>query len=626
MRRICNIVTTFLILTLLAAIPAFAVDTVKKVPTRDEMENKYKWNLEDIYPSTAAWEADFAKAESMLPEIDSYKGRLGESGGALFEFLKLHEKLWTTVDQLYVYSYMKLDSDTRQSQYQELSDRIGAFDTRVVAAESFIRPEILAIEPSKLQGFFSETPELGDYRHYLEDIQRAREHTLSPEAEKVLASAGNIARGSNKLFTMLDDADIEYGTITDEDGNKVELTKERYYKILESENRQVRREASEVYNGAYKNYMNTLGANLSNSVYADVFFAKSRKYGSTLEHKLDQHNIPRSVVDNLVAATNANFAPLHRYTSLQKKVLGYDTLFTYDTSVPLVKGVEFEIPWDEAVEMVKKATEPLGEQYSADLATGFNSGWIDVYETEGKSSGAYSWGAYGTHPYVLMNYNGTVTATSTLAHEMGHAMHSFYSKKNQNYTNANYATFVAEVASTVNEILLNDYLMKTILDKNQKKYIVNKFIETTLGTYYVQVMFHEFEAEIHDVVENGGSLSSESMTAMYREIFQKYFGPDLYIPEGRDIGWARISHFYRAFYVYQYATSFSAATMIASRILDGDTEARDAYLEMLRSGGNDYPIELLKKAGVDMTKPDAINSVLTLFDKLVGEMEELTLN
>jgi len=622
----CIIVTSILILTLLATLPSLAADTVKKVPTRDEIEDKYKWNLEDIYASTAAWEADLANAESMLPAIDSFKGRLGESGGTLFDFLKLHEKLWITVDQLYVYSYMKLDSDTRQSQYQELSDRIGAFDTRVVAAESFVRPEILAIEPSKLQGFFSQTPKLGDFRHYLEDIQRAREHTLTPEAEEVLASAGNIARGPNKLFTMLDDADIEYGTITDENGNKVELTKERYHKILESENRQVRREASEVYNGAYKNYMNTLAANLSNSVYSDVFFAKSRKYGSTLDYRLDQYNIPPSVVENLVAATNANFAPLHRYTALQKKVLGYDTLFTYDTSVPLVKGVEFEIPWDEAVEMVKKATEPLGKQYSADLANGFNSGWIDVYETEGKSSGAYSWGAYGTHPYVLMNYNGTVNAASTLAHEMGHAMHSFYSKQNQSYTNANYATFVAEVASTVNEILLNDYLMKTILDKNQKKYVVNKFIETVLGTYYVQVMFHEFEAETHDVVENGGSLSSESMTAMYHEIFQKYFGPDLYIPEGRDIGWARISHFYSAFYVYQYATSFSAATMIASRILEGDTKARDAYLEMLHSGGNDYPIELLKKAGVDMTKPDAINSVLTLFDTLVGEMEELTLN
>ncbi|MFH1892806.1 MAG: oligoendopeptidase F, partial [Candidatus Zixiibacteriota bacterium] len=286
MLKMCIIVTSILILTLLATLPSLAADTVKKVPTRDEIEDKYKWNLEDIYASTAAWEADLANAESMLPAIDSFKGRLGESGGTLFDFLKLHEKLWITVDQLYVYSYMKLDSDTRQSQYQELSDRIGAFDTRVVAAESFVRPEILAIEPSKLQGFFSQTPKLGDFRHYLEDIQRAREHTLTPEAEEVLASAGNIARGPNKLFTMLDDADIEYGTITDENGNKVELTKERYYKILESENRQVRREASEVYNGAYKNYMNTLAANLSNSVYSDVFFAKSRKYGSTLDYRL----------------------------------------------------------------------------------------------------------------------------------------------------------------------------------------------------------------------------------------------------------------------------------------------------------------------------------------------------
>jgi oligoendopeptidase F len=593
------------------------------IPQRSDINPKYKWRLEDIYATTQLWEKDFSKVEGLLPKMGEFKGRLSESGKTLLECLQLQDSLWNVMDRLDVYAGLHLDEDNRISDSQEMSGRAASLRTRARQAVSFIDPEILAIPQSKLDGFMKSEKGLKLYQHYVDNVIRMRSHTLSPSEEGILASAGDLADAPENAWNMINYADIKYPFIKDEAGNEVQLSEERYYKFLESKDRRVRRDASDFFSSAYLPYLNTLGATLSGGVSKDVFYAKARKYNSSLEAALDQSNIPISVFENLIKSADTNLEPQYRYISLRKKVLKLDELHKYDLTVPLAPEAKMEIPYDSALTIVENALAPLGKQYVTDIKAGFNSGWIDVYETQGKGGGAYSWGCYSSHPYMLLNYNNTLDHVFTIAHEMGHCMNSYYTNRTQPYIYSGHATFTAEVASITNEMLLMDYLLKNTKDKAQKLYILNYYINQLDGTFYTQVMFTEFEKAIHEKKENGEALTSASMREVYGEILRKFYGPEVVLDSLDDLRCLRLWHFYADFYVYQYATSYAAAVAISRKILEGDKEALDRYLRFLGAGDSDYPINLLKNAGVDMTSPEPINETIKLFASLVDQMEKL---
>jgi oligoendopeptidase F len=609
-----------LLLVLMAVPLAFAQEN--KIPQRADIEDRYKWRLEDIYPDTLAWQADFELLQSRMGEMEKYSGRLGESAGTLYECLALRDSLSNILDRLYVFAHMKKDEDTREPAYQALADRVSTLSAHFGEAIAFIRPEIIAIPNEELTSYLADN-RLKLYDFYIANIMRLKQHILSHREEEILALSSISTRGPSNIFDMLDNADIEYPTIKDERGKEIKLTKERYYKILESTDRRVRREASEAYNKAYLDYVNTLGATLSASVNTDWFYAQARGYKTTLEADLDGDNIPVSVFENLIKTVNASLPTLHKWTALKKKYLRLDKIYPYDLNVPLAPESKIEIPYDSAVAVIMMAVAPMGEKYANDLRQGFSGGWVDVFETEGKQSGAYSWGAYSTHPYVLLNYNNSTDNFFTVAHEMGHAMHSYYTKNTQPYVYEDYATFVAEVASTANEALLMNYLLNNTADKRQRLFLLNYYIEQIIGTFYTQVMFSEFENAIHTDVEKGGALSAESLRKIYGDLYKKYWGPELVMEDWHNLGGLRIPHFYRSYYVFQYATSYAAAQALTRNILKGDPQARDRYLELLCAGGSDYPVELLSKAGVDMTRPEAVDATVKLFADLVSQAEGL---
>jgi oligoendopeptidase F len=594
------------------------------IPQRSDIEPQYRWRLEDIYANQEQWEKDYAVVEQGLPTLAAYKGRLTESGATLLACLQLSDKLWEVNDRLYAYSYMLQDQDTRVPEAQALSGRAGALNTELGQAVSFIRPEILAADETTIRTFIAETPGLEVYAHYLDDILRLRAHTLSPKEEGLLAMAGDFARGPGDVFKMLDAADIKYGTVIDEGGNEVELTKQRYYGYLESTDRRLRRDAMDRYNQAYARYVNTLGANLGASVKGDWFFARARNYATSLDASLDQNHVPVAVYENLIGAANENLGPLHKYIALRKKTLGLDTLRKYDLYVPLVAEAKMNIPYDDAVKYVLEAIKPLGPEYVAAATAGLQGGgWVDVYETEGKASGGYQWGSFSTHPYILMNYSNTIDEVFTLAHELGHAMHHVLTTANQPYVYGDVSLFTAEVASTTNEMLLMDYLLKTIEDPETRKYILDYQIEQFVGAFYTQCMFSEYEYALHQQIEAGEGLSAEGMRKTYGELYQRYWGPDLTLEELDDLHGLRISHFYRNYYVYQYATSVAAAGALADRILNGGEKEAQQYLDFLKAGKSEYPVDLLRKAGVDMTSPETVNQAVKRFAALVAEFEKM---
>lgn len=603
--------------------PAYPQPEMSAVPQRSQIEEKYKWRLDHIYANDQRWEKDFKKVESLFPRFESLKGKLSESGQTLLSGLVLRDSLSNILDRLYVYANMRRDEDNRAPVYQEMSDRAGSLRTRAGQALSFIEPEIISIPDSTLARFIKSESDLVTYQHYLDNLLRTKAHILPAPEEEILALSGDLARGPQNVFEMLDNADIKYGPIKDEQGKEVELSKARYQRFIESTDRRVRKDANYVYNTAYRAYYNTLGANLSADISKDIFFSKARKYNSSLEASLDANNIPVLVYHNLIKTVNHNLGPLHRYASLRKKILKLDELHPYDLYVSLVPEAKMDIPYEKGKETVISGLTPLGKTYLNDLKAGFEAGWIDVYETQGKGSGAYSWGAYSTHPYVLLNYNNTLEDMFTIAHEMGHAMNSFYTNKKKLYIYSDHATFVAEVASITNEVLLMKELLKTTTDPKRKLYLVNYFIEQIRGTFYQQALLAEFELAIHEKAEKGEALSSESMSQLYQELLQKYSGPDLVIDSVNTIGWARIPHLYYNFYVFQYATGQAAGVALSEKISKGDQEAQKKYLDFLAAGSSDYPINLLKVAGVDMTKPEPVLEVVKLFDELVGELEQL---
>lgn len=593
-----------------------------KLPLRNEVDPKLKWKIEDLYQTNDEWQKDFGKLKKLMPNILEYKGKLNTSSDILLKCLKFDNELSQIAEKLYVYANMKLHEDTSNSFYQGLASKSQAITVELSTVTSFIIPEILDIDKNTIKEFFN-NKELQIYNHYLNDIMRQKPHILSPEIEDILAQAGDITSSSEDIFSMLNNADIKFGEIQDENGQSIELTKGRFINFLESDNREIRYNAFKTFYKAYLEQKNTLAAIFNANIKKDVFLAKIRKYNSALEYSLDNSNIPIEVYKNLIATVHQNLNLMHRYVDLRKKVLDLDEIHMYDLYAPMVKDIKMEIDFEQTKLKVIDGLQSMGEEYISLLKKGYNDGWIDVVENQNKRSGAYSWGAYGTHPYVLLNYQNNLDNVFTLAHEMGHALHSYYSDENQPYVYAGYKLFVAEVASTVNEALLINYMIKHSTDKPQKMYLINYFLEKFRGTLFRQTMFAEFEMVVHNIVEKGEPLTIDSLCSIYHELNVDYFGNSIIVDSDIDIEWARIPHFYTSFYVYQYATGFSAAIALSQKILNEGEKAVNDYKAFLKSGSSDYPINLLKKAGVDMTTSEPIKKALKVFESLLDEFESL---
>ncbi len=592
-----------------------------EVPERKDIDPKYKWRLEDIYPTDAAWEQDFARLEKMLPVAASFEGRLGESGAVLLDALRKRDEMGNILDRLTVFAGMRYDEDTRVDRYAGMRDRIGTLGSRLAEAAAYFEPEVLQIPRETLWKMVDATPGLDLYRHYLDDLLRGAAHTLSAQEEAILAAAGNVTGSFAATFGAFQNSDVTFGTMKDEQGNEVTLSQGRYYRFQESSDRRVREESWKLFYQAYREYGRTLAANMNGNIKSDVFYARARKYDSALEASLDPNAIPVAVYKNLIQSTRDNIAPLHRYVEMRKSVLGVDTLRTWDMAAPLAPGLEKEIAFDDALTMVVDGLQPLGPEYLTPFQTAFDEGWVDVYETQGKRGGAYSWGSYTTKPYLLLNYNGTLNDAFTLGHEMGHSMHSYFSRKHQPYIYGDYSLFVAEVASTTNEALIIEKMLKETTDRKERLALLNHYLEQIRGTFFTQIMFADVELQMHEMVERGEPLTMESLDKLYLDTYQAYFGPSVAQPELNAATWSRIPHFYRNFYVFQYATAYAAATALSRKILDEGRPAVDAYLAFLKAGSSDYPIEVLKKAGVDMTSPAPVVATIETFDRLVGEME-----
>lgn len=594
-----------------------------KVLKRSEVDKKYTWRLEDIYPSVEAWRAEYKKTEELAEKLVSYKGKVGASAQNLLDVFKLDDEIGFLMERLYCYAHQLYDQDTANAESQALSGEAELIAVKVGEAGSFVNPEILAMDEATIKAYIAENDGLKLYEKELEFIFRGKPHVLSTEMEEVMAAASDILGGPRKTFSMFNNADIKLGTIKDENGEEVAVTHGRYTRFLESSDRRVRSDAFHAMYSTFKGFENTLAANYEARVKGDCFNAKVRKYNSSIESYLDGSNVPVAVYENLIDTIHEGLPLLHKYVALRKKALKLDELHMYDIYVPMVSDFSMEIPYEQAKEIVKEGVAPLGKDYIALLDRGYNEGWIDVYENEGKRSGAYSWGPNGTHPYVFLNHQDNLDSTFTLAHEMGHAIHSYKSHEAQPYVYASYKIFVAEVASTCNESLLNLHLIDNAKSKQEKAYLINHFLEGFRGTIYRQTMFAEFEKKAHEMAEAGKTLTAKALNDMYYELNKEYYGPSMVVDQDIESEWSRIPHFFTPFYVYQYATGLSAAIAIAQMIREEGQPAVDRYMKFLASGGSDYPIELLKIAGVDMSKPDAVKKALKLFGELVDELETL---
>ncbi|MGN1401525.1 MAG: oligoendopeptidase F [Bacillus sp. (in: firmicutes)] len=595
----------------------------KTLPARSEIKVEDTWKLEDIFATDVEWENEFQAVKDELKKAPSFQGTLGESAEKLFQGLQFQDSVFERLGKLYAYSHMRADQDTTNPFFQGLDEKAKGLYSQAAGAFSFVVPEILGIEEEKIAVFLEENEQLKLYKHTIEEINLQRAHVLSAKEEELLAKASEALDASSNTFGMLNNADLEFPSILDDNGEDVQITHGRYITFLESEDRRVREEAFRAVYDTYGKFLNTFSSTLSGVVKKHNFSADIRNYPSARAGALSNNNIPESVYDNLVNTVNDNLDLLHRYIRLRKKVLGLDELHMYDLYTPLVKDVKMKVTYEEAKEYTLKSLEPLGADYIAVLKEGFQNRWVDVHENKGKRSGAYSSGAYGTNPYILMNWQDNVNNLYTLVHEFGHSVHSYYTRKNQPYPYGDYSIFVAEVASTCNENLLTDYLLKTVTDDKQRMYLLNHYLEGFRGTVFRQTMFAEFEQIIHKKAQDGEPLTAEALTKEYYDLNKKYFGDDMHIDEEIGREWARIPHFYYNFYVYQYATGFSAATALSKGILEEGEPAVERYLNFLKSGSSDYPIEVLKKAGVDMNSSEPIKAALKVFEEKLNEMEQL---
>ena len=595
----------------------------KELLKREEVRVEDTWNVADMYATEADWEAALAKAEALTAEIEAMEGKCCASAENLLFVLDKLAEGHQILSLAYNYAQRLFDQDQKNTKHQAMSAKIGALHAKCAAKTAFIDPEILDTPDEVIENYFKELPALELYRKQIAEINRLKPHRLSAEMEKLVALTSEMSDVAADTFSIFNNADLSFPEIEDENGEKVRITHGRFISLLESADRRVRKDDFEQFYATYAKYLNTLASLYNGQVKQQIFYAKARKYDSTLERAVDSNNVSPSVYKNLVDTINANLDKMHRYVNLRKKCLGVDELHMYDIYTPMIPDMAKNIPFEEAKETILKALAPLGEDYVAKVREGFENRWIDVYENQGKRSGAYSAGAYGVHPYVLLNYNGTLDNMFTLAHEMGHAMHSYYSNENQPFIYSRYKIFVAEVASTCNEILLMEYLLKNTTDKKERAYLLNHYLDSFKGTVFRQTQFAEFEMRTNAMVEAGESLTAENLCALYLELNQKYYGPDMISDKEISYEWARIPHFYYNFYVYQYATGFTSAVAIAHSILKEGAPAVERYKKFLSGGCSDAPVELLKIAGVNLETPAPIQSALDVMGEIIDEMETL---
>ena len=579
---------------------------------RKDILDKYKWKLEDLYEDTSMYNKDLESLGHLVLDFTNYKGRIMESSNTLLEALKLNEKIDMLTNKLYVYINMKLHEDTRVSKYQELSGNLDIVLTVVNEKTAFFIPELLKSDYKDVLKYIDESKELERFRFLLEVIFNEKEHILSPEIEELLSRTGNILGSPDSIFSNLNDADLVFDKITDENGLKKELTKANYYNYSVSKDRKVRKRAFDTMYKKYKELNNTFATILNTNLQVSDFLVKTRKYSSPLNLYLDS---------NKIDAVNNNLDKMYKYISLRKDILNIGHLHMYDMAVKLTDEKSKDYTYEEAKELVLKSLSVLGDTYIKDLSKALDSGWVDVYENTGKRSGAYSWGCYNAHPYVLLNFQGKYNDASTLAHEMGHAMHRYYSNLNQDYYYSDNAIFVAEIASTVNETLLSLYMLNNVDDVNEKKNIINEMLDDIKNTIYRQTMFAEFELDVHNRCYNGEALTAEKFNNIYFDLIKKYHGKDVKYDEYIKYEWSRIPHFYTPFYVYQYATGLSIALLIANKIYNGDKDMLNKYLEFLKSGSNDYPTKLVEKMGINIK--DAVNEALNKFEELINQYKNL---
>ena len=589
---------------------------------REEQNPADCWALEDLFASDEQWEKAVEEFPEKMRHFSGFAGHLGEDGETLLKAMRTLDDLNCAFERIYVYANQKYHQDTGNGKYQEMAARTARMSAQLEHAAAFVEPELLAVPSGRLETFFAEEAGLEAYRRKIGESLRMKAHILSEELERVLAMTGEMARTPENVFSMFQNADLKFGELT-VDGNKEVLTQGNYVRFLENEDRQVRKQAFRMFLGRYREFQNTLAAVYGGNLAGDIFSSRMRKYSSCLEMALDGGNIPTSVYTQLIEAVHDHLKLMYRYVRLRKRALKVEELHMYDVYVPLAKPTSQNIPFSEAKEIVKEGLAILGDDYVKLLEEGFSNRWIDVYENEGKRGGAYSWGAYGTHPYVLLNYQENLNNVFTLAHEMGHALHSYYSDHHQPYTYAGYRIFVAEVASTCNEALLIHHLLDKASGREEKAYLINYFLDQFKGTIYRQTMFAEFELLAHQKAERGEGITAQGLSEMYYTLNKKYFGEDMVSDPEIALEWARIPHFYTPFYVYQYATGFAAAIAISSRILSGEPGAVEDYKKFLSGGSSMDCIDLLKLAGVDMTSKEPVDRALEVFGEYLDKLEML---
>ena len=589
---------------------------------RSEISDGYKWSVKDLYSSDELWNNDYEKALKSTQEKSSFEGCVMDSADTLADALSESEKDDYITERLYVYAFMRYYEDTSDSTYQQMSGKAQMLAVKMSEKYSFLVPEIMAADDDKVARFLG-SDKIKPYRHLLCDMLSKKEHTCSQKEEKLLAMASQMADSPSDIFSKFNNADVKFGKVHDEHGDEKELTSAGFSVFMESRDRKVRKEAFYALYRQYKSYINTLAASYYGNVKQAVFFANARNYESTLQMYLSGSFIPESVYTNLIDTVDNNLDKMHDYVSLRKKTLGVDELHFYDIYAPLTSDYTVKVSYENAKEIVLDALKILGDDYVLQVKKGYESGWVDVYENDGKRSGAFSWGAYGTHPYIFLNYTETLNDIFTLIHETGHAMHTYYSNETQPYTYAGYKIFVAEVASTCNEVILIDYLLKHSRSDEEKKYLYGHYLEQFKGTLFRQTMFAEFEMITHRMAQDGEVLNAESLCGTYKKLNEKYFGKDMVIDEEIAYEWARIPHFYTPFYVYQYATGFSAAVAIATKIINGDKEVLHGYREFLKGGSSMHPIELLSLCKIDMSKPDVIQDALNVFGSMIEDFKKI---
>jgi len=593
--------------------------------TREQIQDKYKWNLQDIYLSDELWEKDYQWVESNINRYEEFMGRLAESAETMLTFFKYDDEIGIKVERLYLYAMLNRDSDMRVPVYQAMDIRIKTLYSKVSTASSWVNPELLKIPDDVLIDMLHSLEELKVYDHSIRELLRRKAHTLNKDQEELLALAGEIVQVPYNTYSLLTNADLKFDNVIDDQGKESEMSHAKYYAAMYSQDRKFRENAYKTYYKPYTTYLNTFSALFNGNLKGNIFNAKARKYTSALEAALDRNCIPVSVYQKLVHSANDNLKPLHEWGELKKKILKLDELHPYDVYVSLFSPKEEKTyTYEDAVEIVCKSLEPLGSEYQATLRKAFDNRWIDVYETPAKRSGAYSSGTtFGVHPFVLLNWTGLLNDVFTLAHEMGHNMHSYFTGTNQPYPYANYTIFLAEVASTFNEAFLLEYLISNSQSKEEKLFLLEKYLNNITATFYRQVMFAEFEMSTYERTEKGEALTFDVLSKMYKELYQKYWGPAMVIDKEEETTWARIPHFYYNFYVYQYATGFAASEKLSEKVRTEKQPAVEKYLRFLKSGNSDYSINILKNAGVDMNSPEPVLATTKKMEYLLKEVKSL---